>query len=222
MRRPTKELLDAVTGEGKYRRSSSIHASASMSASQTKYEDENSHPSSQVLTAEAAIANEAARRPTVVSPLQREPVKEPSTADLPSSFVTERRRRPSSRQSQLFEDLNIGQSSRPEEDIARGKKEVDPYEFQDTSSSVIEPPKETTGRGRTTKGTRRSTAMDVLSSTESSKPSRKRASMAPPRKASMFDELADEDDSYEVSVEAAKDSSSLLKDRVSRRRSMML
>ncbi|KUI58757.1 Shugoshin [Cytospora mali] len=223
MRRPTKELLDAVSGEGKYRRSSMAQTGFSASASKVQAEHENPGPSSQLLTVEAAIAEEAARRPIVTSPLlQREPLKEASPADLPSSVVTERRRRPSSRQSQLFEEFDVGQSSKLGEGSVEEKQEVDPYEFQDTSSSVIEPPKETTGRGRSVKGVRRSTAVDTLSRTESSRSSRKRASMAPPTKPSMFDEPDDADSSYEASVEATKESASLLKDKVSRRRSMML
>ncbi|ROW03758.1 hypothetical protein VMCG_05498 [Cytospora schulzeri] len=208
MRRPTKELLDAVTGEGKYRRSSLAHTIALTSASKTHAESENPKQSSQLLNAEAAIADEAARRPIVASPLlQREPLKEASPADLPSSVVTERRRRPSSRHSQLFEELDMGQSSEPREETVEEKQDVDPYEFQDTSSSVMEPPKETTGRSRAPKG---------------NKPSRKRASMAPPKKPSMLDEPADADSSYEASVDPMKESSALLKDRVSRRRSMMV
>lgn len=223
MRRPTKELLDAVTGEGKYRRSSLAHLGAFTSASKAQAEGETPGQSSQLLTAEAAIADEAARRPIVTSPLlQKDSAKEVSPAYLPSSVVTERRRRPSSRHSQLFEGLDVDQSSILREDAGEEKQEVDPYEFQDTSSSVIEPPKESRGRGRSSKGARRSTAVDQLSAAESSRPSRKRASMAPPRKPSMFDESADADSSYEASGEAMKDSSSLLNDRVSRRRSMML
>lgn len=222
MRRPTKELLDAVTGEGKYRRSSLAHPGALTSASKAHAESEAPRHSSQLLTAEAAIADEAARRPMVTSPLlQREPLKDMSPADLPSSVVTERRRRPSSRHSQLFEGLDVGESSGSREETGE-KQNIDPYEFQDTSSSVIEPPKETTGRSRATKSSRRSSAADTLSSTESYRPSRKRASMAPPKRSSMFDEPADMDSSYEANVEPNKDTSGLLKDRVSRRRSMMI
>lgn len=223
MRRPTKELLDAVSGEGKYRRASLAHPGALTSASKVSVEGEHPSQSPRLQTAEAAIADEAARRPIVTSPLlQREPSKEISPADLPSSVVTERRRRPSSRHSQLFEELDVGQSSGSREETVEEKQEVDPYEFQDTSSSVFEPPRETTGRSRAAKGSRRSTVVDTFLSTESNRPSRKRASMAPSKRQSMLDEPADADSSYEASIEPTKDTSGLLKDRVSRRRSMMI
>ncbi|ROW17204.1 hypothetical protein VPNG_01085 [Cytospora leucostoma] len=223
MRRPTKELLDAVSGEGKYRRASLAHPGASTSASKPNTEGEITRSSSQLLTAEAAIADEAARRPSVISPsMQREPVKELSPADLPSSVVTERRRRPSPRHSQLFEQLDVVMPSGSGDDVVEDKPQADPYEFQDTSSSVIEPPRETTGRGRATKSGRRSSTIGSSASTEHSKPSRKRASMAPIRKPSIFDEQTDEDSSFDGGVDAAKDPSFSVKDRVSRRRSMMI
>lgn len=217
MRRPTKELFDAVTGEGKFRRSSSAHPLGPLSSSKTKANDESTGPESsrQPQNAEAAMANEAARRPTVTSPLlQREPTKERSQTDLPGPVATERHRRPSSRQSQIFMEHE------EEEDATE-----DPYEFQSTSPAFAQL-KDVASKGRITKGMRRSMAASAEQGNdvaESAKPSRKRASMAAPRKASMFDSPLDDDSSYEASEDMIKmEPSSFTKDKISRRRSMML
>lgn len=226
MRRPTKELFDAVSGEGKFIRSSSAHLLGPLSASQVKADDEGSSAlsSKRPQSAESAMANEAARRPTVVSPLlQREPSKEQARPDLPESVVMERRRRPSSKQSQLFEQ------EEEDEIVKEGKKrhKDDPYEFQSTSPP-LEPPREVASKGRITKGMRRSMAAGAGQSSsegpDSSKPSRKRASMAAPKKACMLDSPLDYESSYEASGGEATnvEPSSSLGDRVSRRRSMML
>lgn len=207
MRRPTKELFDAVTGEGKFVRSSSAHLLGPTSSTKTKTEGESLSNSAtiQPQNAEAAMADEASRRPTVVSPLvQKESTKEQLKVDLPESVVTERRRRP---------------SSRPQEE---GK--VDPYEFQSTSP-LFEQPKEPPMKGRITKGMRRSMAASAGQSsdaTETSKPSRKRASMAAPSKATLMESPLDSDSSFEASGDSLKGTSSSLRDKVSRRRSMML
>lgn len=204
MRRPTKELFDAVTGEGKFVRSSSAHLLGQTSSTKNKTEGESlSNPAAtQQKNAEAAVADEAARRPTVISPLvQKESAREPLKADLPESVVTERRRRPSSREFK-----------------------VDPYEFQSTSP-LFEQPREVPMKGRITKGMRRSMAASAGNSsdaTEASKPSRKRASMAAPNKMQLLDSPLDEDSSFEASGDSLKGTSSSLRDKVSRRRSMML
>lgn len=236
MRRPTKEMLDAVSGEGKYKRISSAHhitsASASASASKPTAEDDLTRPATttQLPAAEAAMENEAARRPPVTSPLlQRDSIKEVPSAGQEGQTVAERRRRPSSRQSQLFEKLQRSEDDQDEEVGAEQSHEVDPYEFRD-ESTVIEQPKEVQPKGRSSKGSRRSTiAKNVGTDSQSasggdaSKPSRKRASMAAPKKSSMLDDVQDEDSSYDASLETARDiSSSLLQDKASRRRSMML
>lgn len=207
MRRPTKELFDAVTGEGKYVRSSSAHLLGPLSSTKPKTENENSSTDSaaQPQTAEAAMADEAARRPAAVSPLvQRDSSKEHSKADLPESVVTERRRKPSSRQEDEYQ--------------------ADPYEFQSTSPS-FEQTKEPPMKGRITKGMRRSMVASAGQSgdaAQTSKTSRKRASMAAPSKTMLLESPLDEDSSFEASGDSTKGTSSSLKDKLSRRRSMML
>ncbi|KAJ4424495.1 hypothetical protein N0V82_000819 [Gnomoniopsis sp. IMI 355080] len=206
MRRPTKELFDAVTGEGKFVRSSSAHLLGPLSSTKTKTESENSgaSPTAQPQDAEAAMADEAARRPAAVSPLvQRDAPKNQPKADLPESVVAEQRRKPSSRQ---------------QDGIA-----VDPYEFQSTSP-LHEQPKEPHIKGRITKGMRRSMAASAGQgggAAETSKPSRKRSSMAAPNKMTLLESPMDEDSSFEASGDSTKGTSSL-KDKISRRRSMML
>lgn len=225
MRRPTKELFDAVSGEGKFIRSTSTHPIGSTSSTKTKAEDEGTTagPSKPPQSAEAAMASEAARRPAVSSPLtQKEPSKEQPQAELMESVVTERRRRPSSRQSQLFEQQ---EEERAANETKHGK--ADPYEFQSTSPALEQPREAASHKGRITKGMRRSMAAASGQSgdaAENSRASRKRVSMAAPKKASMLDSPADYDSSYDASVgEVAKaDPSSSVADRISRRRSMML
>lgn len=224
MRRPTKELLDAVSGEGKFARSSSTHILGPLSSSKLKGEDEVSVAESSKIPkdAEKAMEAEAARRPAVSSPLlQKEPSKEQSRDDLPDSVVTERRRRPSSRQSQLFE-----QQESEDADGEDRQDETDPYEFKSTSPT-LEQPQEPAVKGRITKGMRRLMAAGAGQSgyaAEGSRPSRKRASMAAPKKTSMLLESpTDDDSSFDSSGEPMRtDPSSTLKDMVSRRRSMML
>lgn len=211
MRRPTKELFDAVTGEGKFVRSSSAHLLGQLSSTKTKAEDDSSVATQRPQNAEAAMADEAARRPAITSPLlQKDPSKEQPKAGLPESVVTERRSRPSARSSNL--------SKQQEEDI------VDPYEFQ-SKSPLFEQIHEPTMKGRMTKGMRRSMAATAGSSsdaTDNSKISRKRASIAAPNKASLLESPMDDDSSFEASGDSAKGASSASRDRISRRRSMML
>lgn len=222
MRRPTKELYDAVTGEGKFIRSSSAHLLESMS--NLKPGDDGDHTElgslEQPSDAETAIEHEAARRPHVVSPLlQKDPTNGQPQALLPDSISTERRRRPSSRQSQLFELAEMSESTEKD-----AKEEVDPYEFHNTSPS-FEEPKAPVRKGRPPRGVRKSMVTTHGGSgdvSEGHKPSRKRVSMAAPKKASMFEPLADADSSYEAGGEVANDNLGLARDRASRRKSMML
>lgn len=223
MRRPTKELFDAVSGEGKFIRSSSAHPSGSVSLSKSNidgYESELGLPK-QPTDVEGAIEDEVARGLNAASPLlQREPTKGQPRADLLDSAVTERRRGPSSRSSQPFEQPEIDESVKEKK-----KQEADPYEFQSTSPTT-EQSKETASKGRNTKGMRRSIAVTSGGSgdaAETGRPSRKRASMAAPKKAAMLDLSLDPDSSYEASGETANDEPcASTNDRVSRRRSMML
>lgn len=227
MRRPTKELYDAVSGEGKFVRSSSAHLLEPVSI--TKSGDDGDHselcPCQQPTDAETAIEIEAARRPHVVSPLlQRDPVKGQSQTPLPDSIITERRQKRSTRQSQLFELADEAENT--EKSI---KEEVDPYEFHSTSPTVLEEPKGTARRGRPLKGAKKSTGISVGSgggetAEGHNRTTRKqRVSMAAPKKAPMFELFADADSSYEAGGEGSTNGGlGLTKDRVSRRRSMML
>lgn len=225
MRRPTKELFDAVSGEGKFIRSSSAHPPGPSSSTKAKIDDETASgdPLKAPQSAEAAMQNEAARRPAVFSPLgQREPPDEQSQEAQTDNHPVERRKRSSSRQSQLFEQQGEVEIS----DVAKHDK-ADPYEFQSTSPATQQHRGNASHKSRTSKGMRRSmagTSGTSSDASESSRPSRKRASMAAPKKQSMIDSSLDFDSSYEGSVgdAAAADQSSLGGDRISRRRSMML
>ncbi|POS77105.1 hypothetical protein DHEL01_v204500 [Diaporthe helianthi] len=232
MRRPTKEMLDAVSGEGKYKRTSSAHHATLVSASRPAAEGEltRSASTTRLPAVEAAMENEAARRPPVMSPLsQKDSMKEVQPVGQGGQGVNERRKRASSRQSQLFEQLEKAEDDQDEECGPEEGHVIDPYEFRD-ESTMIEQPKETFQKGRGSKGTRRSTVARNLGAddqrapgADSRKPSRKRASMAAPKKPSMLDDEQDEDSSYDASLEPVRDiSSSLAQDKASRRRSMML
>lgn len=221
MRRPTKELFDAVAGEGKFRRTSSVQPVGPLSSSKVTSTGKRSVPETStnpVHNAEAAMAHEAARRPHVTSPLQeKEPQKELSRAELPDSVAMEPRKRPSSRQSQLFE---MREEPADQEEI---EVELDPYEFQSTSPANNQP-KGTASKGRITKGMRRSMAASIGQGDaveSSNRPSRKRASMAAPKKPLMDISSADDNSSYNDSGDFARLESST-KDRISRRRSMMV
>ncbi|KAF3766121.1 hypothetical protein M406DRAFT_68494 [Cryphonectria parasitica EP155] len=225
MRRPTKELFDAVSGEGKFVRSSSAHPLGVLSSSKLKIDDESSveGSSKQSGDGEKPIGDRAARRPALLSPLLLKEAPKDQPGDyFPDSIITERRRRPSSRQSQLFE-----QQADPEGPDGKEKQdETDPYEFRSMSPASAQP-KENATRGRVTKGMRRSMAGSAGEAADATikefRPSRKRASMAAPRKTSMLECPLDEDSSFEASGDPTKaEPSSSLKDRVSRRRSMML
>ncbi len=98
MRRPTKELFDAVSGEGK----KFTHRSSMAAPVQKTDEKEVSDVGSKTVPrpAEPTSVVDAARRKSVLSPLA--PKEQPSLDVLPSSVVLERRRRPSA----------IGSSSR--------------------------------------------------------------------------------------------------------------
>ncbi|KAK1761337.1 hypothetical protein QBC47DRAFT_26283 [Echria macrotheca] len=96
MRRPTKELFDAVSGEGKFKARQSISAilkegeSAPTSVSKS---DGWRTGSSQESAGAAAGAKDATRRQSVLSPLVQRELQ--SMDMLPSSVVLERRKRPS-------------------------------------------------------------------------------------------------------------------------------
>lgn len=235
MRRPTKELFDAVSGEGKFKQlSSAAHQIGLASTTKVKVEGEGSESWKELPAAEAAVAHEVSRRGSVLSPLAH---KEQPPADLPSSVATERRRRPSSARESLYAHMDAleadVESSKNIEAKRRGiivVGDADPYEFQSSSpmNESAELP-ENSGKGRSSKESRRSSAIPRGGSgSTTDRPikapvSRKRASMAAPKKSTLLDD-APEDDQFEpggqIVREPAEQSSGT--DKMSRRRSMML
>ncbi|KAK4075122.1 uncharacterized protein Triagg1_4786 [Trichoderma aggressivum f. europaeum] len=142
MRRPTKELFDAVTGEGKYARRVSNYEAALPESTKSKRE-----------MAVSDMDNNPA------SPLA---AKQIATDILPSSVVTERRKRSSSIASKGLGIVNDGlmdaESSEGSRDVSinldsSGLAEADVYEFTSESpppeKEVVKEPKKR-GRRRTT------------------------------------------------------------------------
>ena len=238
MRRPTKELLDAVTGEGRY-----IHKSGSSkpddagSASVPTSNSGSKPPTNwRNMPAAEALAKESARRQSALSPLAQ---KDLAGDVLPASVVSDRRKRPSvhgtTREPQNpspDSSENDGKTSQdgPKTE-AKEEKRDDVYDFT-TSSPVSETKEsredekdETITVRQPAKNTRRassSSKSSITASETSSSPakatkpsgSRKRASMAGPKRSSMLD--------LDEAEESLGDDESSAKGRVSRRRSMML
>ncbi|KAK4179941.1 putative Shugoshin [Triangularia setosa] len=114
MRRPTKELFDAVSGEGKFHRSSTTSNPNPTSAptSSTKPRSEST------VTSSGGLSASTHKPPPVASPLAS---KEPLQID---HITYDRRKRPS---------LAIRESSSAPE----SQPEIDPYDFASTSSSTL-------------------------------------------------------------------------------------
>ena len=100
MRRPTKELFDAVSGEGKFKARQSMTASlvkgdewAPTFINRSGSDGARTAPGLGTERAIAASAKDATRRESAVSPLVQRELQ--SMDMLPSSVVTERRKRPS-------------------------------------------------------------------------------------------------------------------------------
>ena len=258
MRRPTKELLDAVAGEGKYLQrqqktdDEAPPPSVTGGGASVRADPDEGGPTWKQLPAAAPGALEreaAARRHALLSPLSQ---KE-AAADilLPSSVVTERRKRGSSfgvregvAAGGSMPDLRkvvVSSIHHGEDETSRGPSpapEDDPYEFNISSPAAVEPRaarasvrEAAAARGgqKPSRQLSSSATMQDVSSSKVSKPSgpRKRASMAAPKKpASLLDDDNDvvDDDSYEPPRDAdtagARELSA--RDRISRRRSMML
>ncbi|KAK3387069.1 hypothetical protein B0H63DRAFT_508963 [Podospora didyma] len=270
MRRPTKELFDAVAGEGKFsHRASTSAAPVPASTGKVPGSADSSHP----LTS----AGELHRDSIMMSPLAQ---KDRSPETLPNSVVLERRKRPSVTDSSNREslapapdgpgDLSSSHPARSKNSgPARAEKHntdissvPDIYDFG-SSSIISEPPADdaesttkaantsttTTTNARSSSssrnGRRVSTATrdDKTSSSSSSSVttevmppttksklssstnSRKRASMLPPRKTPMIlddDGDAEDESAADTSSEIISKESSSARDRVSRRRSMLL
>ncbi|XXG97086.1 hypothetical protein Hte_003381 [Hypoxylon texense] len=177
MRRPTKQLLDAVAGEGKQIRRTS----------QSKRDELPSGPSSAVKSEEKPAAwkdlppaQEVSRHASdaMASPLARKGSRASPSEDLPASAVTDRKKRNSTAatsQGLAAGDSESSASTKPQsrsgnrrlEEIAAREEEVakifddksDVYEFPASSpknDAKHSAPEETTKKSTTSKGARRS------------------------------------------------------------------
>ncbi|KEZ42764.1 hypothetical protein SAPIO_CDS6051 [Scedosporium apiospermum] len=227
MRRPTKELVDAVAGEGKYRRQSSLDEEIAASESQGKRESTAGESSKR-----STPAPEPERNDQVASPLAQKGDGVVNDT-LPSSVVTERRKRRSSiltRDSTNFNDT-MGASSNDTDDTldtslgstSSLESSVDIYEFPSNSpdkgagSAAVS---ETTSR-KVGVATRRVSMADhtelSLEREETTKVSRKRSSIHSSRRSrAELGRIKQEDGDEGTSTVAAT------KDRSMRRRSTML
>ncbi|KAH8899546.1 hypothetical protein GQ53DRAFT_315182 [Thozetella sp. PMI_491] len=233
MRRPTKELFDAVAGEGKF-----VHRPPKSDepgvASATKPEPSRSSES------EAAV-NEAAQRATIGSPLAG---KAAAQEALMTTIMTDRRKRPSTSGRELLIPSELAELAKrapgdeqpksasmvAKEPAVKADRFPDVYDFS-SSSPAAEPRErpedgEMKARPSSRNARRSSTALSKYTTVETvqatakakSSSSRKRASMVAPEKTPMLDS-SDLDLSI-VEQQGSVDTST--RDRISRRRSMML
>lgn len=206
MRRPTKQLFDAVAGEGKGIRRSSISSKHSGDLPSVKSE-EKSAQAWKNLPASASIPAEAP-----ASPLAEKLLRSPA-ADLPTSVVTDRRKRNSSVTCQSgsggSESTDADEpttktgakTNRQAEDITVGES-GDVYEFPDSSPATNvkhpapEDGKKASSKSRQSKGKRTSSALGEEPRAEAAEPqargaratnSKKRVSMMAPRSVRMLD-----------------------------------
>jgi len=232
MRRPTEQLFDAVAGEGKYiqQHKADNTTTAAPSSSKVKVEGDTSTDWKNLPAAEA-ITKGAARATSVPSHLAQ---KETLPERLPSSVATARRKRMSSigAQDTIEASLAVDKEDCVER-FPKTEDSPDPYDFTasslDISGSSHSPSdaKDNPIVVRGSKTSRRSSTHlkeGAVSRATKAPPSQKRASMVALKKSSMLEE-DDDDDSYEPSApnksERGDDELSA-KDRISRRRSMML
>jgi hypothetical protein len=111
MRRPTKELFDAVTGEGKFVHRATVNPksddnhSAPTSSSKVQSQSRSSTTSSGNKSFSASGPIPKAQQHSLLSPLAQ---KDVSPETLPSTVVTERRKRPSGAASNIRESSAVG------------------------------------------------------------------------------------------------------------------
>ncbi|UNI24797.1 hypothetical protein JDV02_010519 [Purpureocillium takamizusanense] len=163
MRRPTKELFDAVAGEGKYARRSS----QAEPLDKLKRESDVNGSGAKLLSVNTQPAEADAGR-TPESPLAN---KTSPPQELPASVATERRRRPSSatvKAIEVPEEAGAGPPDKPREaDTSAdtsGSGDTDIYEFT-SSSPQVEKEDDTveakrSNRRQTTSARRASSATD--------------------------------------------------------------
>ncbi|KAK5660759.1 hypothetical protein OQA88_12125 [Cercophora sp. LCS_1] len=230
MRRPTKELFDAVSGEGKFKQRSSA----------TGQKDDLA-PMSATAPEMTLEAQDATRRESVLSPLAPRENKEQPMEVLPSSVVLERRRRPSAVASTGLVDTTedntttIQPKPKPsQEKEKQAEPTVDIYEFASSSPVTSESkgsPRQVEENNKPKRQARRASAAahqamrDYAASTgetegnlqqPKSRVGKKRSSMLAPKKAALANLL---DGEYGEGPPQANDE---VADKISRRRSMML
>ncbi|TPX07860.1 uncharacterized protein E0L32_010435 [Thyridium curvatum] len=241
MRRPTKELYDAVAGEGRYlqRHKSEDPPLEPSSSVKVKLEPESAESWTKLPPA-VSMAKEEQRRESVTSPLAK---KDPSNTGITATTTGDRRKRTSAmgfKEAAASQALSKVHARADQEAVITATEahdETDPYEFT-TSSPVVEAKDIVTAKdksvaARPSRSSRRSSMAlrDEGSFAEKattaqpakSASSRKRASLAVPKKLSMLDGDDEADSSYEEPRRSARDGgSNVPMDRISRRRSMML
>ncbi len=236
MRRPTKELVDAVAGEARYaqrqQKTDEHAASGPPSAKTTAEPDDTVRDNGTEVNAASGIE---------LSPLAQ---KERATEALVSkSAAAERRRRPSWVEDEADDIRPKAAASLSRHEQAAGRAgpqqpERDPYEFSAASpaaelSTHPYPLEEDRGEKPVSGGAglrTRPSAGPLQDGGRAKAPraagSRKRASMVAPKKCAMLDEEETDDDSYEPPGHHGKEEASAgglsARDRISRRRSMML
>lgn len=250
MRRPTKELFDAVTGEGKFKARNSITApstgqkppdessSVVRTASSTKGK-ENARPEGSMSVAEMAVAKEASRRDSVLSPTpgaSRDPPELPTeeSTQLPNSITTGRRKRGSSMGLPSMDALASSTASTARLCFADRPTEATPaedatnvYDFElsppASAEKKVQEAKPVAARAQARKSRASSSFQDGGSGSLTSDDGQgirhsgrgKRASMAA---AMMRLSTLELEDTEESSLEGE----AVAKDRMSRRKSMML
>ena len=240
MRRPTKELLDAVAGEGKFiHRPSKVDDILGIS---TPTMEETPSSRRTDTTRPETTGKESPRRMSLVSP-SAETARSPDV--LPITISTERRKRPSSASreslaaperpeaSKSISGDRISTSTGMADTAAKTENRSDVYDFS-SSSPVAEPrerPEDAEFKlpGASSRNSKKSstslnrhTSVETLqaSSKQRASGSRKRASMIATERVSMVEPQAGED-----SYQGEKDGramDALDADKISRRRSMML
>ncbi|PHH59874.1 hypothetical protein CDD81_2424 [Ophiocordyceps australis] len=172
MRRPTKELLDAVTGEGRYSRRSSQAELTVLDPIKIKEETDVSHCWKDLPLPSKKDAGELEAGGTAASPLAS---KNFSLQELPSTVVTERRRKPSAMTPTPSDSACNSGEKGPVSSVdggveanGGGSGEADVYEFMSSSPDTDrEEPVERnkTSRRQSTKLRRQSTALEGASGT---------------------------------------------------------
>ncbi|KAK0674622.1 putative Shugoshin [Cercophora samala] len=220
MRRPTKELFDAVSGEGKFHRPST---SANPNPTSAPTSSAKPRPESAVTSSGGLSASVHKPPPTAASPLA---AKESMQID---NITYDRRKRPS---------LAIREPEPPVEQ----QPEIDPYDFASTSSSTLSlasPPPQPRRAARKSSMAAQAALhkmqleeereADVESGTTRPRARKARASMLAPKKSAFLGEYVEESSVSTVGDEStgSVESSSGGKGKgkqgvVDRRRSMML